>query len=67
MIGVRRSHAVHPDFDAVYPVDRLHDVLSEADFKDFVFTNPARLYQAVNPRFFEGTPVEAHVSSLLVE
>ena len=42
-------------------------VLSEADFKDFVFTNPARLYLSVNPRFFDGTPVEDHVSSLRAE
>jgi len=42
-------------------------VLSEADFKDFVFTNPARLYLVLNPQFFDGTPVEAHVPSLLAE
>jgi predicted TIM-barrel fold metal-dependent hydrolase len=42
-------------------------VLTEADFKDFVFTNPARLYLGANPRFFDGTPVEAHIPSLLAE
>jgi predicted TIM-barrel fold metal-dependent hydrolase len=42
-------------------------VLSEADFRDFVFTNPARLYLGANPRFFDGTPVEAHIPSLLAE
>ena len=30
----------------------------------FVFTNPARLWTAVNPDFFRGTPVESAVSSL---
>jgi predicted TIM-barrel fold metal-dependent hydrolase len=42
-------------------------VLSEADFRDFVFTNPARLYLGANPHFFDGTPVETHVSSLLAQ
>ena len=35
--------------------------LSERDFRDFVFVNPARLYLRANPNFFDGTPVEAHV------
>ena len=33
-------------------------VLSEADFREFVFTNPVRLY---GPRFFDGTSCEAAV------
>jgi phosphoglycerate dehydrogenase-like enzyme len=32
VIGVRRSDAAHPDFDAVHPVEHLHDTLPEADF-----------------------------------
>ena len=35
--------------------------LSEEDFCDFVFVNPARLYLRANPNFFDGTPVEAHL------
>jgi len=34
-------------------------LLAETDYRDFVFTNPARLHLAMNPRFFAGTPVEA--------
>jgi glyoxylate/hydroxypyruvate reductase A len=32
VLGVRRSAEDHPDFDAVYPVERLHEVLPQADF-----------------------------------
>jgi hypothetical protein len=38
-------------------------VLSEADFRDFTFTNPVKL-QAANPDFFNGTVVEAAVKSV---
>jgi len=38
-------------------VDR--GVLSRTDFRDFVFTHPVRLYGTGNPRFFDGTGVEA--------
>ncbi len=33
-------------------------VLTEQDFCDFVFTNPARLYLTANPDFFVGTALE---------
>jgi predicted TIM-barrel fold metal-dependent hydrolase len=36
-------------------------VFGEQDFRDFVFTNPARLYLTNNPDFFKGTPVEPFV------
>jgi predicted TIM-barrel fold metal-dependent hydrolase len=35
------------------------------DLRDFVFANPARLWTATNPHFFDGTVVEHAVSSLL--
>ena len=35
--------------------------LTERDFREFVFVNPARLYLRANPNFFDGTPVERHV------
>ena len=35
--------------------------LTERDFREFVFVNPARLYLRANPNFFDGTPVEPHV------
>ena len=38
--------------------------LSEADFKDLVFTNPYKFYTEANPDFFKGTAVEAKLKSL---
>ena len=38
--------------------------LTERDFRDFVFVNPARLYLRVNPNFFDGTPVASYSSSI---
>jgi len=37
------------------------DLISEADFQDFVFTNPVSFYTGVNPEFFKGTVVENEV------
>jgi predicted TIM-barrel fold metal-dependent hydrolase len=37
-------------------------VLSEGDFADFVFHNPARLFLAANPDFFAGTAIESDVA-----
>lgn len=37
------------------------DVIDEEDFRDFVFRNPVRLFTGMNPRFFDGTAVEAEV------
>lgn len=34
------------------------EMITEADFRDFVFTNPASLYAGMNPDFFKGTVVE---------
>ena len=34
-----------------------HELLSEADFRDFTFGNVTRLYGSMNPDFFEGTAV----------
>ena len=41
-----------------------HGVMTEDNFRDFVFTNPARFYTDTNPDFFEGTPVEQDVAVL---
>jgi hypothetical protein len=35
-----------------------HGVITEADFRDFVFTNPVTLWTGMNPDFFKGTVVE---------
>jgi hypothetical protein len=40
--------------------------MSAQDFKDFVFTNPAKLWAGGNPDFFKGTRVESAVKKLLV-
>jgi hypothetical protein len=42
-----------------------HEWITEDDFRDFVFTNPATFFTRTNPGFFEGTPVEAAVADLL--
>jgi hypothetical protein len=39
--------------------------MTEADFRDYVFTNPVRLHAEVNPAFFKGTRVEDEVARLL--
>ena len=40
-------------------------VISEEDFRDFVFVNPAKFLTALNPDFFKGTVVEKEVAKLL--
>ncbi len=39
-------------------------LISERDFRDFVFVNPAGLWSRMNPDFFKGTVVEAAVAKL---
>ena len=39
--------------------------LSERDFRDLVFTNPARFYAENNPAFFTGAAVEDKVRKQL--
>lgn len=56
-----------PDMRQVVPeafelVERGHIDLEQ--FRDFVFTNPTRLWTAMNPSFFTGTSVEAAVEKL---
>ena len=41
--------------------------IGEEDFRDFVFTHPARLHAGMNPGFFKGTVVEGAVERLLAE
>jgi predicted TIM-barrel fold metal-dependent hydrolase len=40
-------------------------LMTEEDFKDFVFTNPMTFQTRVNPDFFKGTAVEAAVEKAL--
>jgi predicted TIM-barrel fold metal-dependent hydrolase len=41
-----------------------HEIITEADFRDFVFTNPVKMW-GMNPDFFKGTVVESDVTKLL--
>jgi predicted TIM-barrel fold metal-dependent hydrolase len=42
-----------------------HNLITEADFRDFTFTNPAMLHLRVNPDYFKGTTVESEAAELL--
>ncbi len=42
-------------------------LITEQDFRDFVFTNPVRAKAEVNPDFFKGTRVESDVARLLAK
>ena len=49
--------------EAYEPVEK--GLISEMNFKDFVFTNPASFYASLNTDFFKGTIVEGEVKKLL--
>jgi hypothetical protein len=53
------SQVLHEAYELVE-----HEVISPAQFKDFVFTNPVSLHARMNPDFFEGTVVESHARAL---
>jgi hypothetical protein len=42
-------------------------LISENDFRDFVFANAVRFWGESNPNFFAGTAVAAEASALLTE
>jgi predicted TIM-barrel fold metal-dependent hydrolase len=42
-----------------------HEWITEADFRDFVFTNPVEFFTRQNPSFFAGTAVETDVDALV--
>ena len=57
-----------PDIRAVVAesYELVEDGLMEGDaFRDFMFTNAVTLYGRMNPRFFQGTAVEAEAAKLL--
>jgi hypothetical protein len=59
-----------PDMTEILPeafelVER--GLLSEADFRDFVFANPVRFYTSANPRFFDGTRCAAAAAQVARE
>ena len=41
-----------------------HGAITPDDFRDFVFTNPVKLWTAMNPDFFKGTVVEGYAARL---
>jgi hypothetical protein len=44
-----------------------HGVITEEDFRDFVFTNPVKLWASMNPNFFKGTVVEQAAAKVMAE
>jgi len=40
-------------------------LITEADFRDFVFAKPASFHAETNPDFFKGTAVDGAVETLL--
>jgi hypothetical protein len=68
LFGSDIGHWDVPDMRRVLP--EAHELLedkhiSDTDFRDFVFANPARFWTATNPDFFKGSAVESEVSALL--
>jgi predicted TIM-barrel fold metal-dependent hydrolase len=43
------------------------ELITEADFRDFMFVNPVRFWGDANPKFFNGTKVEKEAAALLAE
>jgi hypothetical protein len=60
-------------FDVQDMTDVLHEayqlveegLITDTDFRDFVFANPVRLWTANNPHFFKGTAIEKQVGKIL--
>jgi predicted TIM-barrel fold metal-dependent hydrolase len=42
-----------------------HGLITDDDFRDFMFTNAVRFWGEVNPDFFKGTAVEKHAAEVL--
>ena len=40
-------------------------LITEEDFRDFMFTNPVRFWGEANPNFFKGTAVEKEAAAIL--
>lgn len=62
------GHFDLPDMrDAAYEAYELVEggLIGEDDFRDFVFTNPARMKTQVNPDFFKGTRIEKDVERVI--
>jgi hypothetical protein len=44
-----------------------HELITTAEFRDFVFGAPVRFHAGANPGFFKGTVVEGAVDAYLAE
>lgn len=69
VFGSDIGHFDVPDMTAVlHEAYELVDdgLINEADFRDFVFTNPIRLWAGNNRDFFKGTLVEEHAKRVLL-
>ena len=67
MFGSDIAHWDVPDMaDVLLEAQELveHGLIDEADFRDFVFTNPVRFFTDVNPGFFDGTVVADAVRAM---
>jgi hypothetical protein len=42
-------------------------LMTEEDFRDFVFTNPIKLHCGMNPDFFKGTVLEDAAARMVAE
>ena len=65
MLGSDISHFDVPDFGHVVPetVELLEDGrLTAADFRSFACDHVIELFTRTNPRFFDGTTVEAYAA-----
>ncbi len=70
LFGSDVGHFDVPDMRDVLPeaYEGVEDgIMTEDDFRDFVFANPARFWTSLNPDFFKGTAVEAQVQTCLAE
>jgi predicted TIM-barrel fold metal-dependent hydrolase len=68
IFGSDISHWDVPDVSAVLCeayelVER--QLITEDDFREFTFSNAARLYAGANPEFFKDTPVEKEVAAVV--
>ena len=44
-----------------------HELITEDDFRDFMFANAVRFWGEVNPDFFKGTVVEKQAAEVLAK
>jgi hypothetical protein len=56
--------------DMTEPVAEAHELverglIGEREFRELTFLNPVRLHASMNPRFFDGTSVEAAAAAVV--